>query len=367
MKVIHTSMIFENTLPQLKSLHSFFPFLCELDNGMILASHTMGEAFESVDMTSYISTSRDGGVNWEYPAYMFNKKNQNVLTSDCCKITKLKGGKIIALGYEFIRENIDFPIGNPKTGGLLQDNVFFSFSDDNGHNWSDRKEIKCIWGKHVEASAPITVLKDGSFAAPITGFPDWEGNMTEKMCGRLLRSYDDGETWSDDVICMEFSDKNITCYEQRMCQIENGNIIVIGWNEDLDKDSNLNNHYTISVDNGKSFSAPKDTRINGQASSVCSIGGNKVLALHSMRKNCKRPGIYAYIVDLSDGNWNITEEIILWEPKSPVIKSENMSEVFAYLKFGQPGAILLKDKDALVCFWVFEDGQYKTISQRIQI
>ena len=55
--------------------------------------------------------------------------------------------------------------------------------------------------------------------------------MTAPTNGRLLRSYAQGKTWNDDVICMHFDDENITCYKQRMCQLDDGRIVVIGWNE----------------------------------------------------------------------------------------------------------------------------------------
>ena len=89
-------------------------------------------------------------------------------------------------------------------------------------------EIDCTWGPHVEASAPVTVLKNGDWITPITVFPDWNGNLTGKLCGRALISNDKGNTWSDSSICMDFGDKKITCYEQRMCQLESGIIICIG-------------------------------------------------------------------------------------------------------------------------------------------
>ena len=64
MKVINSSIIYENPLPQLRSRQDFFPFLCELNDGTLAMVHVIGEAFESVDSTSYISFSLDGGKTW---------------------------------------------------------------------------------------------------------------------------------------------------------------------------------------------------------------------------------------------------------------------------------------------------------------
>jgi sialidase-1 len=366
MRVLQSSIIYKNPLPQLRALNSCFPFLCERDDGILLACHQMGQAFESVDGTSCISVSKDGGETWDHPYRMFDKCF-DMPTSDGCKITSLGSGRLIAVGYEFFRENSDMPIGNPETGGLLDDRVFYSISEDGGDTWSCRQEIRCSWGNHVEASAPLTVLKDGSWALPITGFPCWDGSVSGKLCGRLLRSCDQGATWNDDVICMDFGEKDILCYEMRMCQTENGLISIIGWNENHKTGERLNNHYTISIDNGQSFSAPIDTGIHGQASSLCAIGGNRILALHAVRRDVDRPGIYGYIVDMADGKYRIVDEKLLWEPKHQMAENKNMASIFSYLRFGQPGAILLKDKDVLMSHWVEENGQYMSICTRIDL
>jgi len=344
-----------------------FPFFCELPDGAILAAHQMGEAFESVDGTSCVSVNKNGGLTWGKPYRMFDKSNELIPYSDCCKISKLGDGRLVALGYEFERVDSSLPLGNPETGGLLDNRVFISFSGDNGKTWAPRTEVVSkAFTPNIEASAPITVLQDGSWATPVTNFPKWDGSITHKRHGRLLRSYDNGATWSDDAVCMEF-DGNVTCYEMRMCQLENGAIVVIGWNEDAETGERLNNHYTISTDNGKTFSRPISTGIRGQASSVCAIGGNKLLALHAVRRDTDRPGIYACIVDLSGGAWNIAETEVIWEPPTPIIKSTKMAETFSFLRFGQPGAILLRDGNALVSFWLCESGQYMTKCLRLEI
>lgn len=190
--------------------------------------------------------------------------------------------------------------------------------------------------------------------------------MTSRLCGRLLRSSDQGRTWSDDVVCMAFPGDTVTCYEQRMCQLDDGTIVVIGWNEDTRTGERFNNHYTISTDGGRSFSVPMDTGIRGQASSLCKLDGTRLLSIHACRRDTDRPGIYGYVVDLKGGAWKIEEEHLLWAPKTPVIQDKGMAEIFSFLAFGQPSAIRLSDGDLLLCFWYCEQGRYKTVARRFQ-
>ena len=361
MKKLFSTVIYENPLPQLRSRQSAFPGLAILPDGKILATHQIGEAFESVDGTTYISESTDGGRSFSAPRPAFDKSGERVTLTDNGKATLLPDGRIAILGYMFYRENPELPIGNPETGGLLPDEAFISFSDDGGENFGERQVIKTSFGNSVEASAPLTVLKDGSIAAPITGFAEWDGVRRSRNCGRLLRSYDGGKTFDDSVICTEFSGDEVTAYEQRMCQTENGKIAVISWNENLKTGERMNNHITVSTDNGKSFSSPIDTGIHGQASSVTALDGDRILTVHAVRRDTDAPGIYAAVADISDGTYRLESSECIWAPELPVSKSVHMAEIFSYLKFGQPSAQITKDGVLLLCHWEYREGQYRTL------
>ena len=367
MKVINTAIIYENPLPQLQSIQSYFPFLFETADGRIGAVTVLGEAFESVNGRSYISFSTDGGRRFGAPRVMFDHGEREGRLTDYAKATALSDGRIVALGYAYLRDDPSLPIGNPENGGVLDDFVFWSVSEDGGKSFSEMRKIDCSWGPHVEASAPLTVLSDGSWITPITGFPDWEGKMHGKLCGRALRSYNGGADWDDSVVCMDFGKSPITCYEERMCQTESGVIINIGWNENTETGERLMNHYTYSTDGGKSFSHPISTGVRGQASSVCSLGGERILALHAVRRDTDRPGIYGYVIDFSERSWRVVDEALLWEPPSPMKKDSRMAEIFSFLKFGQPGAILLSDGDVMMSYWFCENGEYKTVASRIRL
>ena len=372
MRVSECSIIYENPLPQLKARKAYFPNLCLLDGGELAAAFAIGQAMESVDQTSYLARSNDGGRTWSEPIRMFSgqvsAERERVPVSDVAKITRVGDGRLIDLGYRFRREDPDCPLGNPETGGLLEDEVFWAESRDSGVSWSEPSVIPTAWNGHTEASAPVTVLKDGDWVTPITGFPGWDGRLAGVNCGRLLRSSDQGKSWQDETVCMDFPGHTVLCYEQRLCQLEaSGDLVVIAWNEDTAVGRRMTNHYTVSHDNGKTFSEPRDTGIMGQASSVCALGGNELLSLHACRRDTERPGIYGCRVLLEHGEWKTEEKKLLWEPGVPVVKNDKFADVFAYLKFGQPSAVRLSEKELLMTHWFEENGEAKIAATRIEL
>ena len=209
------------------------------------------------------------------------------------------------------------------------------------------------------------LLRDGTLATPITGFHRWDGSEVSRNCGRLLYSRDGGKTWADDVVCAEFPGDSVSCYEQRMAETEDGTLVVTLWCEDFVTGERLNNHVTFSTDGGRSFSAPVDTGVHGQATGIVALGGNRVMTLHAVRRDTDEPGIYAAIADVTGGEWHLLSCERIWAPSMPVVRAKYAAEIFAFLKFGQPGGILMPDGKVLMSHWVCEDGVYKTVATLI--
>ncbi|MBR2839171.1 MAG: exo-alpha-sialidase [Kiritimatiellae bacterium] len=349
--------VYDNPLPQLRSRQAIFPNLCELPDGTLLCCFVISEAMESTDARAHLAASGDGGKTWSKPWRMF--KDGNPPETEYFKCTSLGGSRVMAIGYGAVRTDPDQPQGNPETGGLLPHRVYWAISEDCGRTWSQKHPIDESWHAQTEASAPLVKLADGTIAAPITGFPDWSGKMTSRLCGRMLATRDGGATWSDDAVCMDFGDGETSCYEQRFCVLDSGTVMDIGWNENLKTGKRLPNHITYSTDNGRTFSKPISTGVMGQASSLCALGGERFLAVVARRRDTNFPGVYGYVCDFSERKWRMESEGVIWSAGGGAIRRDaKMAETFGFLKFGQPSVTRLKDGRLMLCLWHRFDGQF---------
>ncbi len=72
-------------------------------------------------------------------------------------------------------------------------------------------------------------------------------------------------------------------------------------------------------------------------------------------------------MNLEKGTWDIEDELLVWEPATPVVQDKKAAEIFSFLKFGQPGAIVLQNGHILMSHWFAEQGQYMTLSTEIEL
>ena len=152
-----------------------------------------------------------------------------------------------------------------------------------------------------------------------------------------------------------------------ICQLTDGTLLASMKIGEAFESADGASYLCRSTDGGKTWSAPISTGIQGQASAVCAIGGEKILAVHAVRRDTDRPGTYGYVVDFSDRTWRIVDEALLWEPVVPMIKDAKMAEIFSFLKFGQPMVSKLADGSLLMSFWYAQEGQYKTVCMPIEL
>ena len=89
MKVVNSNIIYENPLPQLSSKQSFFPFLCELSDGTIMATIVIGQAYTdggSIVFRDNIYPIKKGSLCFVRSNYMHYTMPENRKNYDRSKI-----------------------------------------------------------------------------------------------------------------------------------------------------------------------------------------------------------------------------------------------------------------------------------------
>jgi len=358
-------VVYDNPAPHIHSRHGYFPGLARLKSGELICLFVMGEAFEAPNCTTYISRSKDNGRTWTLQGRFYDSSRLSIPSNDSLKPTVLSDGKLVAMGYRYLRHDPEQGIAIPETNGFQPGENLVSFSDDDGHRWTEPKVIPRKHPELIETSGPCVETQSGELLALGALFKLPDGTNPSGEVGVLMRSADQGRTWSDDTVFYNW--RKITPYEARICEMQPGRLVAIVWAYDAATDRHLPNQVTFSTDGGKTWSEPEDTGHLGQASSLIWLGGETLASIHSHRSTA--PGLYVRLIDFSKNRWKPVDEKVIWGPSAGYKGSDGatMAEMFAALKFGQPSLLHLGGDEFLAAHWSIENGQGKIRVHRLRM
>lgn len=343
--------IYENPAPLLVSRQALFPGIVQLPNHDLLAMFSIGQAFDAADMRAYTIRSGDMGKTWSGPQRVSLQSDNNVQESESFKPLVLADGSLLALGYVFIRPNDLIPIVDPETLALLPLRSRVSHSNDLGVRWSEPQSFS-VGDAPLELSGPPIQLASGRLLAAAAPFHlDTKGHE-----GWIIASDDLGQNWTRQSIFFREGQGEIAPWECRLTSMGDDRVAVMFWAYDNRNRQNLNNRLVISDDGGRSFGEAIDIGVKGQASNLFYLGNNRLLTIH-----CHREAPVGLIVR----EFEVTGNAVAHAGEWPIFsssrmqsRSDNISDQFGSLKFGQPSLLQTHDGAVLAAWWQVENCQY---------
>ncbi|MPY87049.1 MAG: hypothetical protein GEU99_03925 [Luteitalea sp.] len=357
--------MYENPRPQVHSRHGFHPGMVQLPSGELLALFVLAEAFEAPNGTTYVTRSTDMGRTWTLGGPLYDKSSVGFETTDTMKPAVLCDGTLVATGYRFHRHNLEEGIAIPETGGFQPGDNIVSFSRDGGHRWTVPEVIPRSRPELLELSGPPVESRSGDLLATAGVYKLPDGSNPSGQFGALLRSRDKGRTWDDQTYVV--APGPITPWETRLCEMDDGRLVVMVWAYDAASNRHLPNHVTVSPDNGRTWSPLINIGHMAQSSSVCALRGNFLLSIHAHRGD--DPGVYVRLVDFTDNRWSVVDEALIWgrELGQQTRAGQSMVQMFSSLRFGQPSLVSLNNGEWLATHWSVEDGQGKIRAHRLRV
>lgn len=342
---------------------SMFPGAALLPDGKILLLYNSGSGFEAGDCRMYKAWSLDQGESFQFDGVMYEP---GLVPFDlpftvCVKPTVLDHGEILAVGYGYLRDKPEMGLSDyaEQYGRFPQVKNITLRSRDNGRTW-DRLEVIDHEFEGLELSGPAVMGQDGKlhfFAAPFVLKSDMQSGLS-------YESSDRGHTWQRTGTFFRSSD--IAPWEVRAMQMPNGRIVLIMWLFDLKKQTHCNTALVWSDDFGKTWSAPCDTGLRGQASNMLLYRGE--LYLLQARREGDHPGIF-----LNKASFDAQDRVVVgpdccvWDAAGQASRGDRIEQQFLTMRFGQPSALMLKDGTCLLFFWHCDGISYSVQAWKIKI
>ena len=359
MEVIYSSIVFTGLSSAKTNIISFCS-LIRLRNGTLLATARMGSSKDSADGNIGIWNSTDGGLSWRGPLTPFSTTFEG--KKGCLRagfITELPDQKLLITMAWVDRSVPDRLLYNAKTGGLCEMFPVFAESFDKGVTWSvpRRVDIRPVT-LPAALTGPTLVLNDGSLACQFEVQKSWEDTSQIFNISTLKISHDNGKSWTEHVEVAGRPIEDKVCWDQRIAQLGNGNLINLFWAYNTAQNKDLNIHISFSNDDGRTWSKPRDTGIKGQIAFPVVISDNHIIMLYVRRDEERR--IMA-ISSYDDGqSWDDSSELCIYEHPC-CAESNNLFEAMNQWSYGHPYGVKMGHNEISAVYYA---GNPKTMSLR---
>jgi hypothetical protein len=327
---------------------SAFPQAVQIPGRDILCSFSVGGG-PNVDGGTDYARSTDGGETWNLEGTILHPQSEPLIINFLKLSLSPDGKTIYAYGARSFRK-ADESFGEGHTEAI------FCTSTDKGCTWSEPSVIHMPCDCPLEISHAILPLMSGRLLAPAAILPS-KDKLGEQVLAAI--SDDGGKTWPRHAVVFEDPDKRFGYFEQKLAQIDPGKLMAVCWTVTLGDVTDQPDSFTISTDDGITWSPPQSTGIMGQTMTPIPLGGDRLLVLFNRRYG--EQGIVMLLVTFTDTTWHIEYEGILFDAHAKRSRPEGIEtgvEEFDAFAFGFPTAIKLHDGTYMTTHWSQEKGKF---------
>jgi hypothetical protein len=358
--ILDAGVIFANPLPSVQSIQAQFPGLCRLSDREILCVYKRGTAMSALDCVSCRARSLDGGTTWTDEGPLCDRSRDRRTYSYGYAYPTLLDRQIVVAGYRWDRTDSDDDrnIYNPVTMGAVPCETLLFRSDDGGRRWEPPLVLPRPAGvAMVNASGRIVPLRDGRWLLPLESWKGWDDPAPVKQRSLVMFSGDCGRTWTDPTIVAMDSSHGLLYWNGMFSRIGADRLLAMYWMKDTQTERDLTIRGVISEDEGRTWSEPFETGLEGQMGCTLDVGEGRVLAVFN-RRDEERPGVWAAVSRDGGRTWPRDGHAVFWDARGRTQigdrTAKNRSRSIydeGTMAFGKPDAINLADGTALVAFW----------------
>jgi hypothetical protein len=326
-----------------------FPTLVDLGDGELICGYTaQGQGPNALGGTEW-SRSRDGGQSWIREGTILPRMEDPVRINSL-RLSSVSDGTLLAYGSrDYLKGR-----GDTRSFGNERNEPVFCVSRDRGRSWSHPVVIPASLSPAYEISNPIVEVGSDVWLAPAATLGD-SAKLGERVV--VFESSDHGCTWTQQHTVFVDPRGEKGFFEQKIIRLGPDRLLAVAWTVTLGTYTDLENHFALSEDLGRTWTPPITTGIRGQTLSPLYLGGDRLLALSNRRYGAQ--GIVAYWVRFSEHGWQIEGQSTLWDARASRDRSTEATsgiDAFDDFAFGLPSAVRLEQNLFLAVHWCREDG-----------
>ena len=333
---------------------SFMPVITPLSDETYIACQHVGSSLGAGDCIIEVLRSEDEGKSWANEGSIHGGPPGDGWSYRGPKISEVPDGRLVMTATRFDARGQD-ELFDADSEALQRAEMLLYWSSDRGRSWSEPQVVpvdldleKYTWNG---AGALLQIAADRWMYPLETWKPEgYQGPPDQKAAA--VFSADQGRTWGEFTVVADDPTGARLWWDQMCCLLPDGRIYTLIWTHKYGTSEDLNNHWVLSEDSGRTWSEPRATNLRGQVCTPIPLADGRVAA------------IYNYRHDPQGIRVAVTEDLSTFDPETEVTvfdagaeatlgdpESENFLAEHLLIGFGKPGGVLLPDGDLLTYFW----------------
>ncbi len=323
--------------------------------GEILCTFMLRLGLDTNDSVPCLARSSDAGVSWQFQGPIWPHLTN--LWSFTCSISRSAEGDLFLFGDRTGRTQPGEPFWCQETLGILQNELIWSRSNDDGRTWLPPQPFQIPLPGAAETPAPMCVTRTGRWLAPYAPHNTFDAALKVDLQHVVVMSSDDeGKNWSQ-ASAIRVTEANSYVAEAWTTELSDGRLLTTCWHLHRGDGDDYPNAYSLSDDQGKTWSPTYATPILGQSASLAPLPNGKVLFAYNQRRHGK-PGVYLALAKPTGEKFNVLANEIVWRAATATQhETSGKSTSWTDFAFGEPSVTILPDDTVLVTLWCIQpDG-----------
>jgi hypothetical protein len=287
-------------------------------------------------------------MQWSKPVRVF-EDNGARRSTHTIRPARLRDGSLVAVGGRHFRDDPNEGLCNRENLGHVEMELFLLRSSDEGKTWSDPELIRPpLEGPAFEVAHGIVELPNGRWLWPTSTWKGWNGAAPNGMKAVALISDDRGKTWPAYIDIFDAYRDGVIHFEQSVVLLPDGRLLACAWALDERTGRTRDVVYAISED-GESFGPPRTTGFPGETCKLLALPDGRVVCFF---RSLDEPGLSVAWVRLDGDQWRVERRIIAWRGEATAMWGmHSAADELGQLKLGYPSPVMLEDGQVLCAFW----------------
>jgi hypothetical protein len=347
---------------------AYMPFITPLSDGTLIACQHVGQGLGSSDNYIEILRSADGR-NWVNEGPLGGRIPDDGWAYRAPQIHQVPDGRLVMTATRF--EAGEGDLFDPDSEALRRPEMLLFWSHDQGYTWSPPQVVavdlppeRYTWN----GAGTLLQLAWDRWMYPLeTWKPHGYPGPPDQKAAAVFSS-DQGRSWGEFTVVADDPTGALLWWDQMGAVLPDGRIYTLLWTHRYGTSEDLNNHWVISEDQGRSWSRPQPTNLRGQVCTPIPLPDGRVAAIYNFRHEPQGIRV-ALTEDLT--HFDLEHEVVVFDAGKEATLGppdhDNFLAQHQRIAFGKPGGVRLPGGDLLTYFWCTAAGITHTRWVRLRV